>query len=81
MRDVARIVHWPGPSAMPLVDGDHPIKLAQMFVSGHLFEVLGAQPALGRLLVPSDDWTSHVIVLSYGAWRRHFNPARALQAD
>jgi putative ABC transport system permease protein len=73
MREVAGIVHWPGPSAMPLVDGDRPIKLAQMFVSGNLFEVLGAQPALGRLLVPSDDWASHVIVLSYGAWRRHFN--------
>jgi predicted permease len=73
MRDVAGIVHWPGPSAMPLVDGDHPIRLAQMFVSGNLFEVLGAKPALGRLLVPSDDWASHVIVLSYGAWRRHFN--------
>ena len=53
MREVAGIVHWPGPSAMPLVDGDRPIKLAQMFVSGNLFEVLGAQPALGRLLVPS----------------------------
>jgi putative ABC transport system permease protein len=35
--------------------------------------VLGAKPALGRLLVPSDDFASHVIVLSYGAWRRHFN--------
>jgi len=73
MRDVAGIVHWPGPSAMPLVDGDHPIELAQMFVTGNLFEVLGAKPALGRLLQPADDSTSPAIVLSYGAWRRHFN--------
>src|ERR1700722_1700066 len=25
MRDVGAIVHWSGPSAMPLVDGDHPM--------------------------------------------------------
>jgi putative ABC transport system permease protein len=73
MRDVAGIVHWTGPAAVPLLDGDHQVRLAQMFVSGNLFEVLGAKPALGRLLLPSDDFASHVIVLSYGAWRRHFD--------
>jgi len=73
LREVAAIVHWTGPAAMPLVDGGQPIRLAQMFVSGNLFDVLGAKPALGRLLVPSDHFASHVIVLSYGAWRRHFD--------
>jgi putative ABC transport system permease protein len=73
MRDVAAIVHWSGPEGMPLVDGDHPMGLAQIVVSGNLFQVLGVKPLLGRLLLPSDDWASHVIVLSYGAWRRNFN--------
>jgi predicted permease len=73
MRDVAGIVHWTGPSGARYLDGDHPIRLAQMYVTGNLFEVLGARPALGRLLLPSDDSTSRVIVLSYGAWRRQFN--------
>ena len=51
-----------------------------MFVSGSYFPVLGVQPALGRLLGPSDDQTvgeSHVVVLGYDYWTRHFgaNPA------
>jgi putative ABC transport system permease protein len=73
MRDVAGIVHWSSPSPVPLLDGDHPIVLGQMFVTGNLFDVLGAKPALGRLLRPTDDSTSRVIVLSYGAWQRRFN--------
>lgn len=73
MRDVAGVVHWIHPAEIPLLDGDHPIVLAQMFVTGNLFEVLGTKPVLGRLLLPSDDSASRVIVLSYGAWQRRFN--------
>ena len=73
MRDVAGVVHWVHPAPIPLLDGDRPIVLAQMFVTGNLFQVLGAKPALGRLLSPSDDSASRVIVLSYGAWQRRFN--------
>ena len=73
MHDVAGISHWSRPSPIPLVDGDHTIVLAWMLVSGNLFDLLGAKPALGRLLQPTDDSTSHVIVLSYDAWRRRFN--------
>ncbi|HTA74528.1 MAG TPA: ABC transporter permease [Gemmatimonadaceae bacterium] len=73
MHDVAGISHWSSPSPIPLLDGDHTIVLAWMLVSGNLFDLLGAKPALGRLLQPTDDSTSHVIVLSYDAWQRRFN--------
>ena len=44
-------------------------------VSGNYFDVLGVKPALGRLLVQSDDEAQErnpVIVLSYGYWQRRF---------
>ena len=45
------------------------------YVSGSTFDVFGLQPALGRLLSPSDDQTpgAHpVAVLSYQYWTRRF---------
>ena len=44
-------------------------------VSGNYFDVLGVRPALGRLLLPSDNRVkngSPVIVLSFGYWQQHF---------
>ena len=44
-------------------------------VSGNYFEVLGVQPALGRLFNASDETGSgadRLAVLSYGYWSRHF---------
>jgi predicted permease len=44
-------------------------------VTGNYFSVLGAQPALGRLLQPEDDQNvgAHpVAVISHGFWRRAF---------
>lgn len=45
-------------------------------ISGNAFGVLGVQPALGRVLTPSDD-RRHVAVLGYDFWTRRFgrNPA------
>jgi putative ABC transport system permease protein len=46
------------------------------FVSGNYFDVLGVQPALGRLFVASDDLTrdgNPVVVLSFNYWRRRFD--------
>lgn len=43
-----------------------------MLVSGNYFELLGVQPALGRLLGPQDDETDGVadaVVLGYAYWR------------
>jgi putative ABC transport system permease protein len=44
-------------------------------VSGNYFDVLGVQPATGRLLLQSDDVTqnaSPVAVVSFGYWQRRF---------
>jgi putative ABC transport system permease protein len=44
-------------------------------VSGNYFDVLGVQPALGRLLLPSDDAVQEanpVVVLSFDYWQRRF---------
>ena len=43
-------------------------------VTGNFFEVLGVKPALGRLLLPSDDGApgqNPVVVLGYTWWRNH----------
>ena len=44
-------------------------------VSGNYFDVLGVQPAVGRMLVAADDVvpdTNPVVVLSFSYWRRRF---------
>jgi len=44
-------------------------------VSGNYFETLGVQPALGRLLMPSDTATeggNAVVVLANGYWKKRF---------
>jgi putative ABC transport system permease protein len=43
-------------------------------VSGGLFNLLGARPAAGRLLVPDDDrpGAARVVVISSGLWQRSF---------
>jgi putative ABC transport system permease protein len=46
-----------------------------MLVSGSYFQVLGLNPAAGRLLTPDDDRApgeSHVIVLGYTYWQTRF---------
>src|SRR4051812_12974444 len=73
MRDIAGIAHWGAPTA-PLVDGDRPLVLNRSTVTGNFFQVLGARPLLGRLIQPSDEQagSEFKLVLSYGAWRKHF---------
>jgi predicted permease len=43
-------------------------------VSGNYFDVLGVSPAMGRLLLPSDDEknSNPVVVLSFNYWNAHF---------
>lgn len=73
MRDVAGIAHW-GAVPAPLVDGDRPVVLNRSLVTGNFFNLIGARAHLGRLVQPSDEakGAELVLVLSYGAWRRHF---------
>ena len=51
-------------------DGQAPMNVEGAFVSGNYFEVLGTQPALGRLLQPADDRPDAplAIVLSNAFW-------------
>lgn len=48
-----------------------PMAVDGQFVSGNYFEVLGTQPALGRLLTPADDRADAppVALLSHAFWR------------
>ena len=62
------------PMMAPLSLGDRSrIALGQVVTSNH-FAMLGIQPFLGRLLVPSDDepGAPRVVVLSHRMWQREF---------
>jgi predicted permease len=81
IRDVAGMYHG-GARTVAMLDGDRSLALNSSLVTGNFFDVLGARPALGRLLHSSDDDTgpldaagthaSKVLVLSYRAWRNVF---------
>jgi putative ABC transport system permease protein len=60
--------------AGPNIIGDVTYSLRSVAVSGNFFELLGARPALGRLLHSADDAPGlrHAVVLSYRAWREKF---------
>jgi|HubBroStandDraft_6_1064221.scaffolds.fasta_scaffold43166_2 putative ABC transport system permease protein len=77
MREVAAFAHW-GAVQAAFKDGDRSVEMYKAQVTGNFFEVLGARPFIGRLLQPEDDSTSHVLVLSYGVWRRQFGGDRAI---
>jgi putative ABC transport system permease protein len=54
---------------------NQPDLAATELVSGNYFELLGVQPALGRLFVQSDDVVKNanpVVVISFGYWQRRF---------
>jgi predicted permease len=62
------------PMMAPLSLGDRSrIALGQVVTSNH-FSMLGVQPFVGRLLVPSDDepGSPRVVVLSHRMWQREF---------
>ncbi len=55
---------YQGPESAEALDGAR--------VASDLFALLGATPALGRTILPSDSAGSHVVLLAHGAWRRLF---------
>lgn len=63
-------INWP----LRLLQRDGPVPLTFAAVSGTFFDVLGAQPQLGRALTPGDDerGRTRVAVISYATWRDHF---------
>jgi putative ABC transport system permease protein len=58
-----------------LTDRGDPVQLESAKVTGRFFSVLGAKPALGRVLDESDDRVNgaKVVVLSDQLWRERFN--------
>ena len=73
LQDAAGVVHW-GAQAIPVTDGDRPLLLKQAMVTANFFDVLGARPALGRLLRREDGFegAAPVAVISYKAWHQEF---------
>ncbi len=49
-------------------------RLQGLRVSANLFQLLGLDPGLGRLMLPQDDHPDqrHVVVLTYQCWQRRF---------
>ena len=72
LHDVAGV--GPLQVAAPSIVGDVTYSLRSVAVSGNFFELLGARPALGRLIRSADDTPGlrHAVVLSYRAWRERF---------
>ncbi len=65
-------VLWPVSAA--LVGGDHPDRIEVLCTSPDYFQILGAQPAIGRVYGPEDALAgfSDAVVISDGLWRRQF---------
>src|SRR5262245_19855233 len=57
-----------------LADQGEPEQLQGLRISANAFELLGVEAVAGRVLAPGDDapGQQHVVVLSYGLWRRRF---------
>jgi putative ABC transport system permease protein len=58
--------------AFDLTTSDEPERIQGTLLTGHLFRLLGAQAARGRVLLPEDDQYGgeRVVVLSHGFWQR-----------
>jgi predicted permease len=71
---------FPIPIAVEL-DGQPQPGLFGQLVSGNFFELLGVQPALGRLITRADDEVpgQHpVVVISHAVWRQRFGSERSV---
>ena len=74
LRAIAGFGHWGAQDAAMSIDGQ-PQRVRQSQVTSNFFQVLGARPAIGRLLLPGDraDGGEHVTVISHATWRRLFH--------
>src|SRR5579872_1540797 len=57
-----------------LTEGDRPERLRGTMTSPNFFPLFAVAPVLGRTLLPQDNQAGndHVVVLSYGLWKRRF---------
>ncbi len=74
-QDVTGYFAFSSPDNLSLTRSGEIIPATSMDVIANFFQVLGVQPAMGRLLKPEDglDGAPPVIVLSNPWWRRQFN--------
>jgi predicted permease len=74
-QDVTGYFAFSGPGNLDLSLGGAPIPATSIDVIANFFQVLGVQPAMGRLFRPEDgnNGAAPVIVLSDAWWRRQFN--------
>jgi predicted permease len=63
--------------------GDHPERLAVVSITHELFDILGATPVQGRLLIPEDDvvGSARVALLDYGLWSRAYGRDPSIVGD
>jgi putative ABC transport system permease protein len=67
----SQMLAW-SPTILGITEGDHERDVRALWVSGDFFDVLGVQPALGRLFSSADDQPGcggSVVVVSYAFWR------------
>ncbi len=67
-------IDYNGAWSMAAEVGEATTTLRGGIVAGDFFGVLGVKPVLGRVLSAADDMVGgpHVLVISYGLWRRAF---------
>src|SRR5919108_469149 len=76
----SEVFAW-GPTTFNIAPGGEVHNVQGLWVSGEFFETLGVQPALGRLLSPSDDQPacgSPAAIISYSFWQREFGGERSV---
>jgi predicted permease len=70
-----------GPTSFNIAPGGEVHNVEGLWVSGEFFEVLGVEPALGRLFSAEDDRPgcgSPGVAISYSFWQREFGGERAV---
>lgn len=55
-----------------LTGSGDPERVGGVRVGAEFFEVLGVQPAVGRLFAPGDEGRGRVVVIAHGLWQRRF---------
>jgi predicted permease len=71
-------IYSTGTVSVQASDGSARVSMAQ--ITSSLFNVLGARPAMGRLLLADDDVpnSATVVVLGYGFWQRGFGGDKSI---
>lgn len=76
----SEVFAW-GPNVFNIAPGGEVHNVQGLWVSGEFFETLGVQPAVGRLLGPTDDeptCASPAVAISYSFWQRQYGGERSV---